>query len=122
MESVLYNYITNPVTGRPWPLLYQKDNSHLWICRNQMSTYELISKVVCFLTHRPARATLYDENRIFDEICSSINTSVTENTTEYGLYANTNSWSPVMTNDQLISFCQLVFEEWKRHGEYRYLN
>lgn len=117
MQKV-YDYITKDTPKRPWPLMVYL-NSY-WTCRNQLSTYELISNVLRMLTEYPQRSTNYTENKPFYMLCDHINNIVLDNPNTYGFYAYNDNWTPKMTNIQLEAFCLLVHFSWEKFGKYRY--
>ena len=98
MTETIYTIITKKGTKiHPYPLLYKNEND-IWTAKNQISSYELISKLVV------------DINGIDNKtLISSINNKVYVNPKLYGSYANNNSWSPVLTENQLLNFITLLY-------------
>lgn len=98
MTDTIYTIITKKGTKiHPYPLLYKNDNN-MWKAKNQISSYELISKLVV------------DIKDIDDKtLISSINNKVYGNPNVYGFYADNNSWSPVLTENQLLNFITLLY-------------
>ena len=96
-DKQIYQIIVKTGTRtHPFPLLHKKDT--LWTARNQISTYELIGKI--------AREIDKDSNSYI----SKIDNIVRNNKSQYGVYANNNSWSPVLNERQLLNFT-LVFNQ-----------
>ena len=83
--------------------LLRQDEKGYWSSGNQVSTYEIISRLGQQHTHldREARAQWIRETYL----------EIKGDQAKYGSYAGNNSWSPRFTTAQLVAFverCQWV--------------
>lgn len=109
-----YAFVTQPLPERPWPLLTWSGTA--WVSRSPMSTYELVCKVVAWRTRLPAKATTYEECKPYHGMCTAVHCAVEKNPVVFGTYAGLDTFTLVMSDDNLRRFCELVDAEWNRAG------
>ena len=92
-DEIFRDITENRFKSLKYPLnLKKKDN--IWCCGNQLSTYELITKIF--------------NNYILNEANNIVNIhrlyNIVKNDQEtYGVYASNNCWTPKFTDTQLLN-------------------
>ena len=104
VKEKLYLFVLEPNMGNIERPFFYKLKSGMWTSHNQLSSFELITKISNYL-FKKSRYN-YDRNRVQ----LMVNLIIETDQEKYGIYKTTDDWAVIFTDNQLNNFITLCLE------------
>ena len=94
----------------PYSLFDKKEG--VYVCHKQLSTYEMIRKIMISLT----KTEKYDPN--INNLEKDILKELKTDSNKYGNYIDNNGWSPKFSDEQMNNICDYIERKFNSNSDF----